>query len=298
MTVFGRDADRWKRFRWKICSSSGNWKKKERNFDCSEDASMYLYSHRHWRMWKLWCANTSQTVLCEMALQKEVSTRGHLAQKISWCFLGGYLTQKTHHMEIVCCVGENVFAGFLFLHTLFIQRGRHETTWTVLRKFGYDDNLELNKEYLFPHLKVRRCVWGLDIPGAKILESCLSLCVQSLAHVYTELQKHLFHFEYSQTWCGRQYVIFCEWRDDDTFLDLSKQIPSGSSTELTHQGYQFFASLFEKYDEDRDGCLSPTELTNLFSTCPIMPWGPDVNNTTCTNAQGWINYQGYLAQWT
>ncbi|KAK7929946.1 hypothetical protein WMY93_006341 [Mugilogobius chulae] len=44
--------------------------------------------------------------------------------------------------------------GFLFLHTLFIQRGRHETTWTVLRKFGYDDDLELNQDYLFPQLKV------------------------------------------------------------------------------------------------------------------------------------------------
>uniref|UniRef100_A0AAQ5ZPJ8 Mitochondrial Rho GTPase n=1 Tax=Amphiprion ocellaris TaxID=80972 RepID=A0AAQ5ZPJ8_AMPOC len=44
--------------------------------------------------------------------------------------------------------------GFLFLHTLFIQRGRHETTWTVLRRFGYDDDLELNQDYLFPPLKV------------------------------------------------------------------------------------------------------------------------------------------------
>uniref|UniRef100_A0A8C5BW94 Mitochondrial Rho GTPase n=1 Tax=Gadus morhua TaxID=8049 RepID=A0A8C5BW94_GADMO len=44
--------------------------------------------------------------------------------------------------------------GFLFLHTLFIQRGRHETTWTVLRRFGYDDDLELHQDYLFPQLKV------------------------------------------------------------------------------------------------------------------------------------------------
>lgn len=43
-----------------------------------------------------------------------------------------------------------LIAGFLFLHTLFIQRGRHETTWTVLRRFGYDDDLELTQEYLFP----------------------------------------------------------------------------------------------------------------------------------------------------
>lgn len=41
-------------------------------------------------------------------------------------------------------------SGFLFLHTLFIQRGRHETTWTVLRRFGYDDDLDLTPEYLFP----------------------------------------------------------------------------------------------------------------------------------------------------
>ena len=43
-----------------------------------------------------------------------------------------------------------VTAGFLFLHALFIQRGRHETVWTVLRKFGYDDNLQLRTDYLCP----------------------------------------------------------------------------------------------------------------------------------------------------
>uniref|UniRef100_A0A665VAW1 Mitochondrial Rho GTPase n=1 Tax=Echeneis naucrates TaxID=173247 RepID=A0A665VAW1_ECHNA len=45
-------------------------------------------------------------------------------------------------------------SGFLFLNTLFIQRGRHETTWTILRKFGYDDNLELTDDYLYPELRV------------------------------------------------------------------------------------------------------------------------------------------------
>ncbi|KAI3365641.1 hypothetical protein L3Q82_010722 [Scortum barcoo] len=44
--------------------------------------------------------------------------------------------------------------GFLFLNTLFIQRGRHETTWTILRRFGYDDNLELTDDYLYPELRV------------------------------------------------------------------------------------------------------------------------------------------------
>nr|KAF6272154.1 hypothetical protein mMyoMyo1_016569 [Myotis myotis] len=44
--------------------------------------------------------------------------------------------------------------GFLFLNTLFIQRGRHETTWTILRRFGYGDTLELSADYLFPLLHV------------------------------------------------------------------------------------------------------------------------------------------------
>lgn len=45
-------------------------------------------------------------------------------------------------------------AGFLFLQTLFIQRGRHETTWTVLRKFGYGDDVQLSSEYLRPPLNI------------------------------------------------------------------------------------------------------------------------------------------------
>lgn len=40
--------------------------------------------------------------------------------------------------------------GFLFLNKLFIQRGRHETTWKILRKFGYSNSLELKDEYLQP----------------------------------------------------------------------------------------------------------------------------------------------------
>lgn len=47
--------------------------------------------------------------------------------------------------------------GFLFLHTLFIQKGRHETTWTVLRKFGYDDNLQLTNEFIAPRYDLQQC---------------------------------------------------------------------------------------------------------------------------------------------
>ena len=41
-------------------------------------------------------------------------------------------------------------AGFLYLHTTFIQRGRLETTWTVLRKFGYAEDMRLTEAFLVP----------------------------------------------------------------------------------------------------------------------------------------------------
>lgn len=117
--------------------------------------------------------------------------------------------------------------GFLYLHCLFIQRGRSHTTWTVLRKFGYNDQLHLTKDFLFPPLKV----------------------------------------------------------------------PNGSSTELNHKGSQFFTKLFWRFDKDRDGALSPVELTQLFATCPAQAWGSDIQNIVPTNEKEWITLQGFLCFW-
>lgn len=38
--------------------------------------------------------------------------------------------------------------GFITLNSLFIQKGRHETTWTILRKFGYADDLSIQPSEL------------------------------------------------------------------------------------------------------------------------------------------------------
>ncbi|XP_060696604.1 mitochondrial Rho GTPase 2 isoform X2 [Hemiscyllium ocellatum] len=119
-------------------------------------------------------------------------------------------------------------SGFLFLNMLFIQRGRHETTWTVLRKFGYDDNLEMTDDYLHPQLRV----------------------------------------------------------------------PYQCTTELNYCTYMFLQQMFEKYDVDNDGVLSPIELKNLFSVYPYFPWGPEVFNTVCMDERGWISLHGYLCYWT
>jgi Ras family protein T1 len=60
--------------------------------------------------------------------------------------------------------------GFLFLHTLFIQRGRLETTWTVLRTFGYGDDLTLREDFLFPSFEVPpECTVELSSDGYQFL---------------------------------------------------------------------------------------------------------------------------------
>lgn len=66
------------------------------------------------------------------------------------CLLHAFLTWILYPFSHQLCLLIHLISGFLFLHTLFIQRGRHETTWTVLRRFGYDDDLDLTPEYLFP----------------------------------------------------------------------------------------------------------------------------------------------------
>ncbi|RCI02512.1 ERMES complex Ca(2+)-binding regulatory GTPase gem1, partial [Rhizopus stolonifer] len=114
--------------------------------------------------------------------------------------------------------------GFIFLHSLFIQRGRLETTWTVLRKFGYGDDLSLREDFLLP------------------------------------------------TQC---------------------------SVELSPHGYQFFAELFQTFDQDKDGALNRHELDSLFSTSPGNPWAnTGFPHTTITTETGSVTLQGWLAQWS
>lgn len=45
-------------------------------------------------------------------------------------------------------------SGFLYLHNLFMQRGRSHTTWTVLRKFGYNEDLKIASDFLHPPLDI------------------------------------------------------------------------------------------------------------------------------------------------
>ncbi|KAJ8572911.1 hypothetical protein K7X08_009422 [Anisodus acutangulus] len=77
--------------------------------------------------------------------------------------------------------------GFLFLHALFIEKGRLETTWTVLRKFGYNNEIRLSEDQLPSPIKrhpdqsveltndaldfLRRVFFTFDINGDGALQS-------------------------------------------------------------------------------------------------------------------------------
>ncbi|ANB12947.1 ERMES complex Ca(2+)-binding regulatory GTPase GEM1 [Sugiyamaella lignohabitans] len=44
--------------------------------------------------------------------------------------------------------------GFILLNKIFAEKGRHETTWGILRRFHYTDSLSLEDKFLYPKLDV------------------------------------------------------------------------------------------------------------------------------------------------
>lgn len=63
--------------------------------------------------------------------------------------------------------------GFLFLNALFIERGRMETTWAVLRQFGYNDQLRISDTILdeMPCIRTPEQVVGLTEDSIYFLRS-------------------------------------------------------------------------------------------------------------------------------
>ncbi|XP_076671104.1 mitochondrial Rho GTPase isoform X3 [Andrena cerasifolii] len=95
-----------------------------------------------------------------------------------WCFNTPLQPQVLEDVKAVLskniqdgvCNGCVTMKGFMYLQCLFIQRGRNETTWAVLRKFGYDNELQMSKEYILPQLKVPTgCTTELSHKGQEFL---------------------------------------------------------------------------------------------------------------------------------
>lgn len=150
-----------------------------------------------------------------------------------------------------------------------MQRGRSQTTWAVLRRFGYQENLDISKEYLYPKL-----VFVIEI---------------------------MFVFV-------RNKII----------LLFRLTVPNGCSVELSHKGFQYLSSLFERYDKDKDGALCPKEVEAIFSVCPTPAFNSCISNMVSTNSkvfdrifhvcsrdiitygilQGWITQEGWFCFWS
>lgn len=99
-----------------------------------------------------WCFNTP--------LQPQVleDVKAVLSKNICDGICNGCVTMKGESISVIPMLNECmqyllisiVYTGFMYLQCLFIQRGRNETTWAVLRKFGYDNELQMSKEYIHP----------------------------------------------------------------------------------------------------------------------------------------------------
>lgn len=108
------------------------------------------------------CENALERIFCLCDLDKDgVLNDAELSNFQKICFNTPLASQALQDVKSVVrksCQDGIVddmltLSGFLHLHALFIQRGRHETTWAVLRKFGYSDNLELTDLYLYPPIE-------------------------------------------------------------------------------------------------------------------------------------------------
>ncbi|GAB1300735.1 Mitochondrial Rho GTPase 2 [Apodemus speciosus] len=119
--------------------------------------------------------------------------------------------------------------GFLFLNTLFIQRGRHETTWTILRRFGYSDSLELTPAYLCPPLHHDQDHDGVLSPTE--LQNLFS--VFSVAPWGPELS----HTVPTQAGCLPLHGYLCQWTLV-TYLDVQQC--------LAYLGYLGYPTLCEQ----------------------------------------------------
>ncbi|XP_071728899.1 mitochondrial Rho GTPase 1-like [Rutidosis leptorrhynchoides] len=105
-------------------------------------------------------------------------------------------------------VNENglTLSGFLFLHTLFIETGLVEKTWTVLRKFGYNNDIRLvddddddDDDQLLPPIK--------RTPHQLVLMTVTSEAVEFLKGVFTYNVYQISNNGYLISNNGYQFLI-------------------------------------------------------------------------------------------
>ncbi|KNC51430.1 ATP/GTP/Ca++ binding protein [Thecamonas trahens ATCC 50062] len=127
--------------------------------------------------------------------------------------------------------------GFLFIQVHFIQRGKVELPWTVLRAFGYSDTLVLSAQMLAP-IAFDSGTWA----GIK--------ATKQAAPTPGDGPKPLKALPAGPNATpGAQYVC-----------------------QLSERGEAALRHLFSLYDKNSDGVLTAAELDALFETAPDSPF--------------------------
>ena len=133
------------------------------------------------------------------------------------------------------CVVNNSFtvAGFGTIFDVFITQNRLDVVWEALRKFGYDDDLNLHVP--------ESVTWGggTDEMGASSPSVAGGMGGKSSSSSAERL--------------GLSY-----WK-------------------LSSSAKHFLAAVFQQFDSDKDGVLSPEDLIKIFAILPqpaLPPWHP------------------------
>lgn len=145
--------------------------------------------------------------------------------------------------------------GFIFLHCLFIQRGRNETTWTVLRKFGYDESLEFTNSYLYANIKVPvGCTSELSYKGQQFLTQLFEkydkdkdgmLNPTELKNVFSCCSRIPWHnLRYTVPTNDKGYLTLQGWMCRWTLMTLL-DLPS-TSAYLAYLGFNFLENESQK----------------------------------------------------
>lgn len=81
------------------------------------------------------------------------------------------------------------------------------------------------------------------------------------------------------------------------YVSFRLNVPNGCSVELSHKGYQYLSSLFERHDKDKDGALCPKEVEAIFSVCPTAAFNSCISNMVPTNPKvHYVHYFEYSLQ--
>ena len=100
------------------------------------------------RIFKL-CDHDNDSLLNDKELNEfQLKCFGISLNSVSLQEVKSLLSANTNHANENLSNNQITLNGFLFLHSLFFKKGRQETSWTALKKFGYDKSLTFSRDYL------------------------------------------------------------------------------------------------------------------------------------------------------